>query len=257
MDRKTKVIIVGDSFTFGHGCSDREFYYDHKLKEFVGGFDPKKDFASQHCWAALLQREYPNLEVINLAKPGHCNAAIFRDSSTYVSNNDIIEGDILLFNGTHPDRMEVATEQHEHPVSWVMGWEHPAPKADNRFDYNIAKKMYIKHLYHEQIGINNSVASVMGTYGYASVNKLKFAWNFPVLTRSLKSGVLNASFLKVIPESLLEHRKPHIAHCDFSGVNDDEFNMTCRCIDGHINDKGHAIYYEQQIKPLIEKFLNT
>ena len=257
MDRKTKVIIVGDSFTFGHGCSDRVFYYDHKLKKFVGDYNPKTDLTpSQHCWAALLQREYPDLEVINLAKPGYCNTAIFKDLSIYVSTNEIKEGDIVLFNGTHPDRMEVATEQCEHPVSWVMGWDHQAQQEDE-IDYNIAKKMYIQHLYHDQIGVNYSVASLMGAYGYASANKLNFAWNFPILFRPPSPGVLSTDFLTMLPNSLLENRKPHIANYDFSGVNDYEFNLTCNCVDNHTNDKGHLIYYEQQIKPLIEKFLNT
>ncbi len=257
MDRKTKVIIVGDSFTFGHGCSDRVFYYDHKLKVFVGDYDPIRDLTpSEHCWAALLQREYPNLEVINLAKPGHCNTAIFKDLSAYVSNNEIIEGDIVLFNGTKHDRIEVSTGDYKHPVSWVMGWDHMAQQKDDS-DYNLDKKMYIKYLYHEQIGFNYSLASVMGAYGYASANKLNFVWNIPLLSQPSISGILDTSFLQVIPKSLLDHRIPSITSWDFSGVNDWDFNATCICKDSHTNDKGHLIYYEKQIKPLIEKFLNT
>ena len=259
MDRKTKVIIVGDSFTFGHGCSDREYYYVHELKEFVGNWDPVKDLTpSQYCWATLLQREYSDLEVINLSKPGLCNTAIFKDLSVYVTNNETREGDIILFNGTHPDRMEVATGrgESERPVSWVMGWDYEAQRTDE-LDYNIAKKMYIKYLYHEQIGFNHAAASLMGVYGYASANKLKFSWNFPILPRSLNRGVLHKKFLRMVPKSLLEDRKLHIANYDFSGVNDYDFNMTCKCIDSHINNKGHLTYYEIEIKPLLEKFLNT
>jgi hypothetical protein len=257
MDRKTKVIIVGDSFTFGHGCADRVFYYDHKLKVFVGDYDPFRDLSpSEHCWAALLQREYPNLEVVNLAKPGHCNTAIFKDAATYLINNEIREGDILLYNGTKCDRIEVATGDNGPPVSWVMGWDHMAQQKDV-VDYNIAKKLYIKYLYHDEIGLNYALASVMGAYGYASANKLKFSWNLPMIHYPSDPGIIDKSFLKRIPKSVLSLETPSIAAWDFSGVHDYDFNVTCVGKDYHTNDKGHVIYYEKQIKPLIEKFLNT
>lgn len=259
MDIKTKVIVVGDSFTFGHGCPDREFYYDHKLKVFTGDWDPFSELRpSDHCWASLLQREYPNLEVINLAVPGHCNTAIFKDVSTYLSNNEIREGDILLFNGTTRDRIEVSTgNDNGNPVSWVIGWDHMAQQKSDA-DYNLAKKMYIKYLYHEQIVFNYTLASVMGAYGYASANKLNFAWSMPMVQSNPSSGIFESfSFLKMIPHSLLDHYILSISGWDFSGVNDWDLNRTFLCKDNHTNDKGHALYYEKQIKPLIEKFLNT
>lgn len=31
MNKIDRVIVLGDSYTFGHGCIDREYYYDEDL----------------------------------------------------------------------------------------------------------------------------------------------------------------------------------------------------------------------------------
>ena len=259
MDRKRKIIILGDSFTFGHGCSDRIYYFDHEAKKFVGDYGPiMRHIPSEYCWPALMQRDCPSLEVVNLAKPGHCNTAMFRDLTDYAAGNDINAGDILLLNGTHPDRIEVAMDGYKKPVSWVIGWDHQAI-MENEFDYNKAKKMYIKYLYDEQIGINYTLLTLLGSYGFASANNLKFTWSFPIYDKPINTAAnqLGREFLQTIPENILPYRISHITSFDFSGKNDYNFNQTCRCIDYHVNDKGHLIYYEKQIKPLIESLLNT
>ena len=75
-----RVIVLGDSFTFGHGCSDRVYYYDEDLKKFVGDITPMNQcIPSEYCWPALLQKEFPRLKVHNLSQPGHCNQGMFRD----------------------------------------------------------------------------------------------------------------------------------------------------------------------------------
>lgn len=249
MDRKTKVIIVGDSFTFGHGCSDRMFYYDHELKEFVGDWDPvTKISPSNHCWATLLQKEYPNLEVVNLAEPGNCNTAMFRNLTDFITNNSIAEDDIILLNGTNPDRIEISLPGQEIPKSWVLGWDHQS-RWQRSTELNQAKELYVKHLYNDQVGFNYSLLTLLGSYGYAMTYKTKFAWSFP----HHREPQVKDRF----PSNLLPQRIPHITEFDFSGQEDDEFNLSCRSVDFHVNELGHSIYYEKQIKPLIEKFLNT
>jgi hypothetical protein len=265
MERKTKVIVLGDSFTFGQGCSDRNYYYDHKLKEFVGDVEPiMKCIPSNHCWPTLLQQEYPNLEVVNLAIPGNCNTAMFRNLIDFITNNAVNEDDIVLLNGTNPDRIEVAVPHQYMPVSWVIGWDHQLQKDSPR-DYNLARKMYVKHLYSEHVGFNYSLLTLMGSYGYAMTHSLQFVWNFPLNTHVKwnpsfyphNEGKNGDPFNERIPAALVPYRINHISEFDFSDSKDYDFNLSCRSIDYHVNDKGHSIYYEKQIKPLIEKFLNT
>jgi hypothetical protein len=250
MDSKRKVIILGDSFTFGQGCSDRDYYYDHELKQFVGEEEPiMKCIPSNNCWATLLQNEYPNLEVVNLSEPGNSNAAMFRNLTDFIANNGIAEDDIILLNGTNPDRIEVAIPCQEKPKSWVLGWDHHSRLLRSE-GYNQAKEMYIKYLYNDQIGFNYLLMTLLGSYGYAMTYKTKFVWSFPHAIRRPHAK-------HCAPSNLIPYMIQDITRFDFSGKRDDVFNFSCRSTDFHVNDLGHSIFYEKQIKPLIEKFLNT
>ena len=71
-----KILVFGDSFNYGHGCSDRMFYYDHKTKKMIGNALPE-NVPSQFSWPSLLQNDYPNIQVYNFANPGRANAHIF------------------------------------------------------------------------------------------------------------------------------------------------------------------------------------
>ena len=67
MSTLNRVIVLGDSFTFGHGCSDRVYYYDEDLKKFIGDIKlVKQCIPSEYCWPSLLQKEFPSLKVYNL-----------------------------------------------------------------------------------------------------------------------------------------------------------------------------------------------
>lgn len=242
-----RVIILGDSFTFGHGCSDRIYYYDEDLKEFVGDLTTiKRGIPSEYCWGSLLQKELPNLKVYNLSQPGHCNQGMFRNLLDFYVNLDFFNtNDLIIFNGTHSDRIEIRTMYHEDQVgSWAMGWEYMAGEQDFK-EYILAQKYYTKYLYHEKIGINLTISSLLSAYGYSTLKKHIFLYSLP-----------NNGDLPIIPHYLHDHNIPEIMAYDFSGINDYQFNMTCEAKDTHINEKGHQIYYEKEIKPRIQKFIS-
>ena len=142
-----RVIILGDSFTFGHGCSDRIYYYDEDLKEFVGDLTTiKRGIPSEYCWGSLLQKEFTNLTVYNLSQPGHCNQGMFRNLLDFYVHFDFFNSnDLIIFNGTHSDRIEVRTIYHEDQVgSWSIGWEYMAGEQDFK-EYILAQKYYTKY----------------------------------------------------------------------------------------------------------------
>jgi hypothetical protein len=252
---KRRIIIVGDSFTFGHGCSDRSYYYDEKTETFIGDdthfYVPKP---SDFCWASLLQKKHPELEVVNLAKPGLCNQAIFRDITKYFEENPARPDDVLMYHGTFPDRLEIALhDKPEVPTSWVIGFDHNSQKHST-VQYNIAKKMYVSHLYNDAIGFNISMAVLLASYGFASGSDIKFIWSIPGNAGGT-SGLPTDEVNKIIPSNINKYRVKSIMTYDFSGNENFEFNSSCRASDWHVNDKGHAIYFLKEIIPAIQTLL--
>jgi hypothetical protein len=50
---------------------------------------------------------------------------------------------------------------------------------------------------------------------------------------------------------------PDIQSYDFSGCLNDWVNKNeYKCVDDHTNEKGHKLYYQKVIKPIIEKHIN-
>jgi hypothetical protein len=241
-----RVIVLGDSYTFGHGCSDRVYYYDEDLKKFVGDITPiEQCIPSEYCWSALLQKEFPNLTVHNLSQPGHCNQGMFRDLLDFYVKYDYNLNDLIIFNGTYSDRIEVRTMYHLDKVGpWAIGWEYMT--SGDFKEYINAQKYYTKYLYHEKIGLNLTMSSVLGAYSYCTLKKHRFLYSLPENDHpEIKPNI----------SYITDYEIPKIAAYDFSGIDDYQFNVTCEAKDTHTNEKGHQIYYEKEIKPRIEKML--
>jgi hypothetical protein len=248
MSTLDRVIVLGDSYTFGHGCSDRIYYYDEDLKEFVGDRTPMEHcIPSEYCWAALLQKEFPNLEVFNLSQPGHCNQGMFRDLLEFYDKHAYISNDLIMFNGTFSDRIEIRTMYTDDKIgSWAIGWEYMTG-GQNFTEYVSAQTNYTKYLYHEKIGFNLLLSSLLGAHSFSTLNKHDFLYSLPRRGHpSIKPNI----------ECITGHEMPEIFEYDFSGINDYQFNVTCQAKDTHINERGHQIYYEKEIKPRIQQFIS-
>lgn len=241
-----RVIVLGDSYTFGHGCLDRIYYYDEDLKKFVGDVTLLQQcIPSEYCWAALLQKEFPNLTVHNLSQPGNCNQGMFRNLLDFYIYRECNTRDLIIFNGTFSDRIEVRTMYHEDQVGpWAIGWEYMT-NGEHK-EYISAQKNYTKYLYHELIGFNLTMSSLLGAYSYTTLNKHNFLYSLPHSGHHLIEPNIRC---------INEHEIPKIHAYDFSGNNDYQFNVTCEAKDTHTNEKGHQIYYEKEIKPRIQKLL--
>jgi len=256
-----RIVILGDSYSFGHGCADRIYHYDQETKKFVGDIDPfYKMIPSEYCWASLLKKQFPDIEVVNLSKPGHCNIGMFRDLCEYYANHIPSEQDLIIFNGTFPTRIEVpAANNFENTVSWTIGWEYMSPdSASLKFsEYGTAQRLFTKHLFNDTIAYNTTNASIFGAYGFAKSNNIPFMWNYPLKNTPIR----NRRTLKSIEDSRINH----IWKYDFENglyheseiVEKSEFNQKCYAPDYHVNDLGHKIYFEKEILPRITKLLNN
>lgn len=255
-----RVIILGDSYTYGHGCSDRVYYYDENTKSFVGNIQLMYDgVPSEYCWASLLQQKFPELEVINLAMPGHSNQSMLRDLISFYEKHTLLDTDLIIFNGSFHSRMEVAgITSFEQCVSWTIGWDYMSPESTAHElqypEYAKAKKSFVKYLLNDKIALQNSLAAMLAAHAFATGFKLKYMWNYP------EHAYTNDA--KFILRSINDTRNYSIVAYDFTeGKNHGtEKNLAPRnqeyySPDFHVNDLGHKTYFEKEILPRINKIL--
>lgn len=255
-----RIIVLGDSYTFGHGCSDRVYYYDHKLQKFIGDVEPMyKMIPSEYSWVALLQKKFPDIEVVNLSQPGHCNIGMFRNLHEYYRKHIPRKEDLIMFNGTFTGRIEIAAAlDFENTVSWTIGWEFMTPDSVSfkNAEYGQAQKLFTKHLFNDTVANNTTLAAIFGAHAFAKSHNLMFAWSHPqkAVPRNIKRT------LSILSESQINHIWKYDfelgIHHETQKVEESEFNQSCYAPDYHVNDLGHQIYFEKEILPLITKLNN-
>lgn len=243
---KQKLLIVGDSCTYGHGCSDRVYYWDDNEKKYIGTlFKYPNDPPSRFAWPSLLQNDLVDYEILNISMPGNANQHMFASILDYIKNEKNIV--LILFCGSFADRIQIANMGDPNKIDpWVISWNPPLYSLDNY--YNTAKDYYRKYLYNNEIGLNQTLSALFAAYSICLINNIKFMWSIPdfilkPIHKEICLPIRNLSFTSMI-------------HYDYSGINSKKFNSACRCVDWHPNDKGHKIYYEKEIYPKILKKLN-
>ena len=223
---RMKILIAGDSFAFGQGCSDRP----------DGSLDSPSDF----CWASLLQQAHPTLTVVNKSLPGLDNTSILIKILAACTENTF---DLIVFAGSYIERKQIAHPYNTNEITpWVPGWHLPGPE-----DYEKAQEYYVKYLSNTAIDINITTSNIMAAHGQSLVQGAKFLWSLPEFAPEdnikfeLLEDLLNAFQIK------------NVQDFDYSGVNNLQFNQQYECSDRHINDTGHRLYFERQIVPLFKE----
>lgn len=245
---KKRIIILGDSFTYGHGCADRVFYWDEKKQEHVGWFFKyPEDGPSIHSWPSLLMQDIKEYDIVNLARPGNSNQHMFGQLMSYFYNfEEHVE--LVVFSATFCNRVEAASMRDpERADPWCIAHDH---KMGNEEDwYKDAKQSYVKYLYNGQIGINQTLSALLGAHSATTSRGIKFLWSIPKVALPMNMRTLLAPIIK--------QQMKNIYNFDYSGKKDAEFNSTCYCPDTHTNEKGHKLYYHMEALPAIRKVLNN
>lgn len=232
-----KILIAGDSFGFGQGCSDRLFYIDKKTKKYVGDRNLSYKGSSQYCWASLLQQDYPNYQVINLSKPGLDNMSISMNLFKHLTENV----ELVIFAGTSANRIQIADPFYPNTLkSWIVGAE-PAVGDDYPEEWITATRYYTKHLYNEMAVANMTVAAIASIYGLSISTNSKFLYS----VRNVIKPERTSKWLSQLDKYIIKDIYDFV--CGPVTGNDNYLAE-----DGHANDLGHSDYYKQIVKPAIE-----
>lgn len=246
-----KIVVSGDSFTFGQGCSDKPTVYDPKSKTWRPDHD--YDTTSNYCWASLLQQHYPGSEVVNLAQPGRDNIYI----STSIMDN-LHDADLVIFPATAFNRMQAANPfDPKRKDTWVIG--NPIFNAPQ--EYQDAAKQYIMHLYSEEYLAEITTMAILAVYADCRTRGIPFIWSccpFGTLSIDEASGIYQHFKRRTmiienheIPPLFGYYQHTYFGHDNVPSVEDNPFLHN----DGHANDVGHKYYFETEILPAVKKYL--
>jgi len=224
------ILVVGDSFTYGEGCSDRS---DKQIVK-------KTENPSEKCWASKLQRDLPQYNIINKSIPGNSPLGIY--NTIDLALKDYSDISLIIYSGTFQNRMLVASYYDtERLANWVMGFVN----TEESLEYNRAKEYFIKYLYNDNVMRISAECSFMGAYGFAKMNDIEFLYSMPT---EPGNDIIEMSYAR---------KDIQFTHLyDFIYDENPELLKTCIAPDGkHPNDLGHDIYYEKVIKTFVLNYI--
>lgn len=241
------ILIVGDSYSFGQGCKDREWEHCSVTGKIIKGV-VNYNVASESCWGSLIQKNYSNVNVINLSRPGNSNQLIFKS----IIDSKIIP-DIVFFAGTYHDRVVFSKSLESNLLVSCLLSSVDAKYFDEPKYYSEAKRNYLKYLFNDELGRLNSITSIYAAYGYIrSMFKSKFFWSCPKMIT--ESGLIESDTIHEL-KPLFKYKIPSIQEFDFSGKSNYDMNSKFLTKCRHINERGHSIYYSEVISKILDNEL--
>ena len=239
-----KIVISGDSFTYGQGCKDRVDYTDPVTGIIHSNF-VSTDPPSKYCWASLLQNHYPDHQIINVAKVGKDNMYI----STSIIEN-LKDAAIVYFSGTSFNRLQVMGISGN-PTELILG-------GFDKYTHPEAVHLFVKHLYLESYFLDISISALLATYAHCLVKDISFVWSIPYLgmmgsfTKDQSQEIITLESIKRT-ELLLKDKKipPLYDVFRIKQENKDKY----LCTDGHANEIGHEYYFNHEILPIFSKLI--
>lgn len=236
---KKNIIVLGDSFTYGQGCSDKDFYYDHALKCTVGDYEELFKGPSKYCWASLLQEYYTDYNVINLAQPGNDNAYMLSNAYKYIDDNAAL----VIFAGTMTARMHILDYNNESTRTWVMSSldaNLPSDGQANRKEIFVAKKYFLKYLYSEEMFSIYALNALYAAYGLACRYNAKFIWSGYPYDDPMHESYSDILGDMKITSPLFWYRN---------------VEPELKSKDNHLNNLGHSYYYNEIVFPKVKTIL--
>ena len=260
------ILVLGDSFAFGHGCSDRSYWVDEDGNEHGKKFDFR--YPSEYCYASLIAKDNPTWRVINKGKPGLDSLSMFQD--LLKCRKEIEHIDYVLVSLSFDDRILVRNPNLEEDKSKFLSWPrfgflpknekdhifgYPEPmvfrlaSSDNEIptieqEHHEALKAYRNELFNPRVLNLASLSLVHAFYSICVTNDTQYNWSAPP-----NSSLSKTDMYDHISDTIRNSQVPGIlTHLNYN--NTPPFSKY-RAPDGHANDLGHSKYYEDVLKPIM------
>lgn len=229
------IIVLGDSFSYGEGCSDRPTEVRGK------GLGP-----SSFAWPALLRKDFPDDSVLNLSTPGNSLIGMFRDVAKFRENVPQIKIDLVVASVTSFDRTIMANylDPERSVTNWVISNLEPISDEEPK-EYVKARESYLKYLVNDEVLNVHALIQLLGLIQFCQhLCGATILWSVPdphiIMKQQAYFDTVKSLFFN------------HMYKFRYTGEElTESFKDSCLSHDGHPNDTGHLHYYEQYVKPVL------
>ena len=260
MSKKVKnILVLGDSYIFGHGCRDRVHWIDEQGVEHgdpINLYNSPSEFA----WPSLLGNRFPDkVNVYNLSMPGIDNLSLTSAMHNFLDSTKVTV-DLIIFNTSPAGRMLVANTTDDSyrdtpflkniidlkdttkSANWQVFREskplalRPSPYHDETFS------KFIGSYYHDGFGVQMAMSSVLSAYSVSQVLGIKFIWMSPAYCAAAMNMPL---FPAKVRSVLTGHQCIHVS--DYQRRDTKKYTAD----DGHSNEQCHEDYFNEVVKAKI------
>ena len=237
-----RILVLGDSITFGHGCSDRHYYWLEKEKRYTGN----PDFSggpSKFCWAQHVNNEL-GYSVTNLSQSGNNNTNIAWQCMQAVHENKQ-QFDHIIAAFSYDDRLEWAHPDSNNAIS--ASALSPPPMLLNKYPrWDQAIKLFAEELYHPTWGIKLSHMAINSVANVAREIGAKFNWSVPEFNQTESSTTISPDLRSTQIPSMIKHfglwQNGRMLTAD---------DTPYTAIDGHPSELAHKEYFNTVIRPIV------
>lgn len=238
-----RILVLGDSITYGHGCSDRMYYWDCQNNRYIGDPDIFRHGPSIHCWAQHMSNEL-GYSVTNLASSGNNNTNIAWQCIQSVYENGQ-EFDHIIAAFSYDDRLEWA-----HPDSTGLisaSALSPPPMLLNKYpNWDQAVGLFMTELYHPDWGVKLSHMAINTVANIARETGAKFNWSVPEFNQTESGNNISPALRSTQIPSMIKHFG--LWHNGRMLTSDD---TPYTAVDGHPSELAHNDYFNSIIKPIV------
>lgn len=238
-----RILVLGDSITFGHGCSDRQFYWDNNNSRYIGDSDSFRNGPSKHCWAQCIQDELGYF-VVNLSMSGNNNTNMAWQCIQAVHENKQ-QFDHIIAAFSYDDRLEWAHPDSNNAISASV--LSPPPMLLNKYPrWDQAIKLFAEELYHPDWGVKLSHMAINTVANIARETGAQFNWSAPEFNQTESGSSISPALRSTQIPSMMKH----------FGLWQNGRMLTAEdtpytAIDGHPSELAHREYFKTIIEPIV------